>query len=440
MLAACGDGYLHTKGTPPLEECDDGDLDPGDGCDGSCILEPLPGCGNGVVDSLCTTGTVGATCAVNADCDVTLGDGTCVVEECDDANNSKRDDCIECRDAFCGDGEEQTQGTPPYEDCDDGNQQNGDGCNLLCEDECGNGAIDGACSALSGGFGPDTPCVVDADCDDPPLSGNGTCIAEPCDIGTDGLCLLTPVTCSSECTIAECGNEDLECDEQCDLGAQNGVLGSGCTIDCKRNVVGGRELTSQKECPAAWTLDNAPQDLRFIKQTCADGEACDFDAAANGTCVFSVGVCLNRPQPAGCAPGSILAVDLVGVKAADDVQADAAEIMALGMIPMITPEEAAECPNRCSAGERFKNCTNAVDCDSYLGANDGVCDVPTGVAYDPPLTLDADLPVAPNQAAACSDSQLVSVPVNDNLRMRLFARRTDGMRGDRDTIRLFCVP
>src|SRR5262249_30838783 len=45
-IARCGDGALHTKGTPPFEECDDGNNTPGDGCSPTCTLE----CGNGVID------------------------------------------------------------------------------------------------------------------------------------------------------------------------------------------------------------------------------------------------------------------------------------------------------------------------------------------------------------------------------------------------------
>ena len=42
------------------EECDDANLDDGDGCDSSCFTEAVGVCGDGVVDDL---------------------------EECDDANN-----------------------------------------------------------------------------------------------------------------------------------------------------------------------------------------------------------------------------------------------------------------------------------------------------------------------------------------------------------------
>jgi cysteine-rich repeat protein len=39
-------------------------------------------------------GTIGNVCTVNADCDVTLGDGVCTSEECDDGNHSNKDDCL----------------------------------------------------------------------------------------------------------------------------------------------------------------------------------------------------------------------------------------------------------------------------------------------------------------------------------------------------------
>ncbi|KYK24481.1 hypothetical protein AYK26_06580 [Euryarchaeota archaeon SM23-78] len=44
----CGNGYPES----PYEECDDGNLAPGDGCNETCQLEPgiTPGCGNGILE------------------------------------------------------------------------------------------------------------------------------------------------------------------------------------------------------------------------------------------------------------------------------------------------------------------------------------------------------------------------------------------------------
>eukprot|EP01062_Namystynia_karyoxenos_P018116 TRINITY_DN16727_c0_g1_i1.p1 TRINITY_DN16727_c0_g1~~TRINITY_DN16727_c0_g1_i1.p1 ORF type:complete len:1129 (+),score=259.24 TRINITY_DN16727_c0_g1_i1:432-3389(+) len=76
----CGDADRH-----PTEECDDGALAPGDGCDGKCLIEP---------DYLCT-GSVGTRSF--------------------------------CEPPVCGDAREAT-----VEQCDDGNLIPGDGCDATC--------------------------------------------------------------------------------------------------------------------------------------------------------------------------------------------------------------------------------------------------------------------------------------------------------------------
>jgi cysteine-rich repeat protein len=95
----CGDGYL-SQG----EECEDGNTEPGDGCDPDCNLEPT--CGNGFLDP---------------------------GELCDDGNTDPGDGCDEnCRieEPECGNGVLEDP-----EECDDGNTVPGDGCDEDCMDE-----------------------------------------------------------------------------------------------------------------------------------------------------------------------------------------------------------------------------------------------------------------------------------------------------------------
>jgi cysteine-rich repeat protein len=453
VLAECGDGFRQTKGTPPFEECDDGSqcedlsactLDSectgigdglcsprdGGGCDAVCEIEPPTGCGNGQLDLTCTAGTIGASCAQNSDCDSIPGDGLCELEDCDDGNNSNKDDCLNnCVDSSCGDSFVKNKGTPPFEECDDGNNQPGDGCSATCVAECGNNQIDGACS--EGDVGEF--CQTNADCDVSP--GDGVCVTEECDTGIDGLCSATPPICSGECTLASCGNGVVECDEQCDLAALNGVAGSGCTATCTRNLIGGKEISGSGECPGAWTLDNPPQDPSQRTQRCKDGASCDFDGSANGACVLSVGICINRPQPASCEQAPVFAVDLLGLKTGDPVQAAAAETLTDALAALTS--ETADAPGRCREGKKRKNCTVSTDCDNYLGAGDGICDVATGVSYEGPLTT---LGISPNQVTACTPGQAVGVPAGDSLRLRLYARRDPSVRSDKDTMRLICEP
>jgi uncharacterized repeat protein (TIGR03806 family) len=99
----CGDGFL----TPP-EECDDGNLDDGDGCSSTCTEELPPPCGDGIVDP---------------------------GEECDDGNELSGDGCSAlCVLEFCGDAIVNNGG---IEQCDDGNTLNGDGCGFDCTFEGG---------------------------------------------------------------------------------------------------------------------------------------------------------------------------------------------------------------------------------------------------------------------------------------------------------------
>ncbi len=90
----CGDGH---RGMPD-EECDDGNLVDGDGCDSNCTPT---GCGNGVASP---------------------------PEECDDGNAVEGDGCdSNCTFTACGNGI-----TTVDEECDDGNSVAGDGCESDC--------------------------------------------------------------------------------------------------------------------------------------------------------------------------------------------------------------------------------------------------------------------------------------------------------------------
>ena len=162
------------------EECDDGNLDSGDGCNQACRLEP---------GAVCPP--FGGPCYFTSLC----GDGLLSRgETCDDGNTSFGDGCAgdcssielgwECRvpgkrcTPRCGDG--RITGS---EQCDDENRSNGDGCSLTCLIEPGS-----------------------------------SCTGEP-----------------SQCTRALCGDGVVEAGEGCDLGGDNGHLygdGSGCTVRC----------------------------------------------------------------------------------------------------------------------------------------------------------------------------------------------------------------
>lgn len=393
--ASCGDGFQQRG----VEECEP----PGTStCDASCLAITPPACGDGAVDP---------------------------GEDCDDANSSNKDDCLNtCAAAACGDGFVHTKGTPPFEECDDGNTAPGDGCSATCARECGNGVIDGACTQGTVG----AACSTNPDCDTSAGAGDGVCVGEVCDPGVAGLCVGGPPVCSNICQIATCGNGAEECDEECDLGAANGIPGSGCSATCTRDLVGRRELVGARECPSAFTLDAAPGPLTFATQRCPEGAACDFDAIG-GQCTFRVGVCLNRSGVPGCTPGAIVTWDLLGLEVGESAHAAAAEALT-GAVAALAPGGAALVPDRCRLGLAGKACSipQDLECDTFFGAGDGACDIGTGVQFAPPL-------VAADQAAPCTAGTDVVVPVGSRLRLRARLTQADARR-DKDKLTLVCEP
>ncbi len=233
----CGDTHIGGQ-----EECDDGNLLPGDGCDLDCKIEPGWSC-NGepsVCSNLCGNGTVdpgedcdgtdlgGQTCAslnqgfesgtlkCSASCrfDTTectspgCGNGTVDSgEECDDGNQSNEDGCLNnCRSAECGDGYTYLG----HEECDDGNLSNRDACLTNCRNAtCGDGFIrDGV-----------------EGCDDGD-NDNGDGCSSTCSVETGWSCEGMP----SQCEFL-CGNNRVDNGEECDDG--NTVAGDGCSPDCR---------------------------------------------------------------------------------------------------------------------------------------------------------------------------------------------------------------
>jgi len=460
-LAVCGDGFVHATGTPPFEQCEP----PGTvTCDASC--QALPFCGDGIVnqigeecddgnnlnDDACTVGCKNAFCGDGfkykgvedceppntATCDATCHEikparcGNHVLdpgEECDDGNNSNRDDCTNlCKLATCGDGVVHSKGAPPFEECDDGNTLPGDGCSPTCQLECGNGQIDGGCSLGAVG----QPCDSDDDCDTSPSAGDGACVHEACDPGAANLCGMSG--CSDHCQIKTCGNGIVECDEECDLGSNNGP-GSGCNIGtCTRNVVGKSELTGKGECPNAWTLDLPPGDLKKRVQICTDGQACDLDLPPTpGQCTFHVGVCLNRPNALGCPLGDIQTFEILRPKVpAQDpaIERDAINSLITAVEPL---GPSSSVPQRCRLGVRGKICSEDQECDTHLGAGNGVCDIATGVLFVPPLDPG-------DQSNICTiPSVAIVVPAGGKLKLLSRVTRASGSQ-DKDAVLLVCRP
>ena len=320
----CGDGALDER----EESCDDGNVEPGDGCDADCGVEYLEGCGDGqiVTGEACDDGNAENLDGCNGACRIEQGwmcpetSGRCRPicgdglirgdEACDDGNSEDDDycsnDCTTLR--ACGDGLVQA---PAGEVCDDGNTETesceyGDlscaGCDMACQPTgprfCGDGKI------------------TDAEaCDD------GNAISEACAYGATSCDV-----CGDRCQIVPgatsyCGDGETSHDEQCDDGnAETEVCHYGdpgcivCTANCQRidrsvycgdGRVTGEEAcddgnSATEACPygqGPCTVCNANcQLVAGQERYCGDGETtgdeqCDDGNTETEICPYQGGEC-----------------------------------------------------------------------------------------------------------------------------------------------------
>lgn len=245
---SCGDGILNAAAG---EDCDDANLQDGDGCTERCLREY---CGDGVVNN---------------------GD-----EQCDDTNLDNNDGCTNgCRLSSCGDGNRDAT-----EACDDANNLGGDGCSPVCSLEaCGNSVLDAGetCDdgALVDGDGCDSNCS-------PTGCGNGVATSgETCDDGNTE----AGDYCSPDCSAVtgSCGNSAVEAAvEGCDDG--NHANGDGCDARCGNESCGdglvndGPPLGIGEACDDGNTVpgDYCSADCGAVTGSCGDGvvqanEDCD---------------------------------------------------------------------------------------------------------------------------------------------------------------------
>ena len=289
---ACGDGENNVAG----EDCDDGNVLPGDGCNGVCKVEKNWTCpreGPCTRDIICGDGSIGAG-EVCDDGNAKDGDGC-------SADCSVQDPAFKCepgqpceRVSQCG-----NKRIEPGEDCDDGNQDGDDGCDSSCH--------------LEGGYVcpiPGQPCkpaprcgdgVVQTPngevCDDGNQKDNDGCSSD-CKSKGDG-CTCTPGE-ACVCPKVECGNGVIEGDENCD--DDNTTNGDGCSGTCK--VEDGYEC----RVPGKKCTPKCGDSKQIGSETCDDGNATSGDGCSS-TCQIEPGAaCPDVGKPcikAECGNGKV---------------------------------------------------------------------------------------------------------------------------------------
>lgn len=281
----CGNRQLDSG-----EQCDDGNSQQGDGCNGACNLEPnfactsvgsacvsTIACGDGVVagTEACDDGNLAADDGCSASCTPEQGFG-CTT----DSNGSSN--CILTPTAACGDS------TVSFgEQCDDGNLVDSDGCSASCQVEAGF-----VCAVVG------QACENTEYCGDGFLKGDGS---EDCDDGNrspaDG--------CGSSCNILQnficptpgqpcqstvvCGDLHINGNERCDDGnvASTDGCSSSCTVEPGYTCTNGG-LTA---VPGPCTLvpEERCGDRRLApSEFCDDGNTADADGCSS-TCTIEPG-------------------------------------------------------------------------------------------------------------------------------------------------------
>ncbi|MBN2572962.1 MAG: DUF4215 domain-containing protein [Deltaproteobacteria bacterium] len=335
----CGDGVNNQGG---IEECDDGNVLPGDGCNGACKEEknwdcPPAGectrlivCGDRQIGAgeVCDDGNTIDNDGCNATCTVQDPAYTCIPGE----------PCV--RTSECG-----NKRIEAGEDCEDGNTNDGDGCSSSCR--------------LEGGWicpNPGLPCKEAPRCGDSVMQPT---IGEVCDDGNqadgDGCsadckskgagCVCTPGELC-KCPEVKCGNGILEGNERCDdsntrdgdgckgdcssveEGYQCRVVGKACTPKCGDGITSGAEICddgnndSGDGCSATcklelgWKCSGTPSTC--TSTTCGDGKVEGAEGCDDGNSMPFDGCSLDcQKEPdcsgdsctSGCGDGIVLGED-----------------------------------------------------------------------------------------------------------------------------------
>lgn len=259
----CGDLFVGAK-----EECEDGNVVNGDGCD-SCLFtclsaDPARNCTN--LDPCVATSCDDATHT----CGSPLPDGT----TCAAGRICKNGACAP---TICGD--KVIEGT---EVCDDGNLVDGDGCDADCTLSCVN---------------PATDCPAAPVCQTNACNAASICVTN--NVNIDPGC-IAPNSCQNgacQAPNAVCGNGTLEMGEECDFGASNGP-NAGCESNCKFSCNANADCGDMNTCNGSESCGNVTVGGQLGKKCSAGMNAADCSACAGGVC--NGGTCTASACGDGC--------------------------------------------------------------------------------------------------------------------------------------------
>ena len=254
----CGDENVN--GPAGVEECDDGNDDPTDGCD-QCEISEM--CGDGMLQDP-------ETCEYDADSDTYSYDGSVPVE-LQDPQFCDTDICQVI--PFCGDGYWNTAGIlgQPNEECDPsvpGSVPAGLTCDpvdCVVVGFCGDGFED-----FNGDFGPAELCDDGTHCaDGTPCSDASECVGQT----PDELCVQRSCDgCNIYCEPELCGNGVVECGEECDDGDNDN--GDGCNEFCELEECGNGVVDPGEECDEGVNNTDIPCDAPYTPLE--PGETCSY--------------------------------------------------------------------------------------------------------------------------------------------------------------------
>jgi cysteine-rich repeat protein len=275
VASRCGDKIV----TAP-EECDDGNVTDGDGCDSNCKFsckssDPARNCTP--TDACAGQGTCNDTTHVCA-AGTPLTDGTM----CGTGNDYCKTG--HCTMPMCGNGVKE-----PGEDCDDGglNGTLHDGCTTACKFACVNPATDCGAPPVCEKFQCTTAHVCQAV---PDASQNGNMCGSML-VCKDGACAGAT---------AVCGNGIVETGEDCDFGTGNGP-NTGCEANtCKFSCANAAACDDGNACNGTETCDP-------VTVGSSTGKKCDPGTAlSDGTACGTTKICVSKIcQNSTCGDGVI---------------------------------------------------------------------------------------------------------------------------------------